>query len=157
MQVKAPRGTYDIMPDEIHKWHRMEQMIRCTAETFGYMEIRTPIFEHTELFERGVGDTTDIVSKEMYTFQDRSHRSLTLRPENTASCVRAFIEHSVAGGVFAGKMVLHGSDVSIRPASGRQIPAVPSVRGGNFWQQQSGHGCRSHQPGAGDPDQPGFA
>ncbi|HPF20933.1 MAG TPA: histidine--tRNA ligase [Syntrophomonas sp.] len=120
MQVKAPRGTYDIMPDEIHKWHRMEQMIRCTAETFGYMEIRTPIFEHTELFERGVGDTTDIVSKEMYTFQDRSHRSLTLRPENTASCVRAFIEHSVAGGVLPVKWYYMGPMFRYdRPQAGR--------------------------------------
>ncbi|HWQ75113.1 MAG TPA: histidine--tRNA ligase [Syntrophomonas sp.] len=120
MQVKAPRGTYDIMPDDIYKWHRMEKIIRQTAETFGYTEIRTPIFEHTELFERGVGDTTDIVSKEMYTFQDRSNRSLTLRPENTASCVRAFIEHSVAGGVLPIKWYYMGPMFRYdRPQAGR--------------------------------------
>ena len=120
MQVKAPRGTYDIMPDEIYKWHHLEQIITTTAETFGYAEIRTPIFEHTELFERGVGDTTDIVSKEMYTFQDRSHRSLTLRPENTASCVRAFIEHSVAGGVLPVKWYYMGPMFRYdRPQAGR--------------------------------------
>jgi histidyl-tRNA synthetase len=120
MQVKAPRGTYDIMPDDIYKWHQMEQIIRQTAATFGYTEIRTPIFEHTELFERGVGDTTDIVSKEMYTFQDRSHRSLTLRPENTASCVRAFIEHSVAGGVLPVKWYYMGPMFRYdRPQAGR--------------------------------------
>lgn len=120
MQVKAPRGTYDIMPDEIYKWHQLEQIIRTTAETFGYAEIRTPIFEHTELFERGVGDTTDIVSKEMYTFLDRSNRSLTLRPENTASCVRAFIEHSVAGGVLPVKWYYMGPMFRYdRPQAGR--------------------------------------
>ena len=120
MQVKAPRGTYDIMPDDIYKWHQMEQIIRRTAATFGYTEIRTPIFEHTELFERGVGDTTDIVSKEMYTFQDRSHRSLTLRPENTASCVRAFIEHSIAGGVLPVKWYYMGPMFRYdRPQAGR--------------------------------------
>lgn len=120
MQVKAPRGTYDIMPDDIDKWHKMEGIIRRTAETFGYAQIRTPIFEHTELFERGVGDTTDIVSKEMYTFQDRSNRSLTLRPENTASCVRAFIEHSVAGGVLPVKWYYMGPMFRYdRPQAGR--------------------------------------
>ncbi|MBP1761351.1 MAG: histidyl-tRNA synthetase, partial [Firmicutes bacterium] len=93
---------------------------RRTAATFGYTEIRTPIFEHTELFERGVGDTTDIVSKEMYTFQDRSNRSLTLRPENTASCVRAFIEHSVAGGVLPVKWYYMGPMFRYdRPQAGR--------------------------------------
>lgn len=120
MQVKAPRGTYDIMPDDVNKWHYVERIIRQTAETFGYAEIRTPIFEHTELFERGVGDTTDIVSKEMYTFQDRSNRSLTLRPENTASCVRAFIEHSVAGGILPVKWYYMGPMFRYdRPQAGR--------------------------------------
>jgi len=120
MQVKAPRGTYDIMPDDVNKWHYIERIIRQTAETFGYAEIRTPIFEQTELFERGVGDTTDIVSKEMYTFKDRSDRSLTLRPENTASCVRAFIEHSVAGGILPAKWYYMGPMFRYdRPQAGR--------------------------------------
>ena len=120
MQFKAPRGTYDIMPEDINKWHYMERIIRQTAETFGYAEIRTPIFEQTELFERGVGDTTDVVSKEMYTFQDRSNRSLTLRPENTASCVRAFVEHSAAGGILPVKWYYMGPMFRYdRPQAGR--------------------------------------
>ncbi len=120
MQLKAPRGTYDIMPADSVKWHYIEKVIKETAELFGFSEIRTPIFEHTELFERGVGDTTDIVSKEMYTFQDRSERSLTLRPENTASCVRAFIEHSVAGGILPAKWYYMGPMFRYdRPQAGR--------------------------------------
>ncbi|CFX61774.1 Histidine-tRNA ligase/ATP phosphoribosyltransferase regulatory subunit [Syntrophomonas zehnderi OL-4] len=120
MQAKAPRGTFDVMPGEIFKWHHIEKTIKETAEIFGYSEIRTPIFEHTELFERGVGDTTDIVSKEMYTFKDRSNRSLTLRPENTASCVRAFIEHSVAGGILPAKWYYLGPMFRYdRPQAGR--------------------------------------
>ncbi len=120
MQLKAPRGTYDVLPAESSKWHYIEKIIKETAELFGFSEIRTPIFEHTELFERGVGDTTDIVSKEMYTFQDRSERSLTLRPENTASCVRAFIEHSVAGGILPAKWYYMGPMFRYdRPQAGR--------------------------------------
>lgn len=120
MQVKAPRGTYDIMPADSAKWHYIERVIKNTAELFGFSEIRTPVFEHTELFERGVGDTTDIVSKEMYTFQDRSERSLTLRPENTASCVRAFIEHGLAGGILPVKWYYLGPMFRYdRPQAGR--------------------------------------
>lgn len=95
MAVTAPRGTYDILPDKVKGWQRLERLIRETAELYGYREIRTPVFEHTELFERGVGTSTDIVQKEMYTFEDKGGRSLTLRPEGTASCARAFIEHRI--------------------------------------------------------------
>ncbi|MGI6004076.1 MAG: histidine--tRNA ligase [Christensenellales bacterium] len=91
--MKAPRGTHDIMPGEIHAWQKAEAIIREHCAQYGYTEIRTPVFEHTEVFARGVGDTTDIVQKEMYTFTDRSDRSMTLRPENTAGVVRAFLEH----------------------------------------------------------------
>lgn len=98
MEIKAPRGTYDILPPESLKWQYLERKLRETAALFGYNEIRTPLFEHTELFERGVGDTTDIVTKEMYTFLDKSDRSLTLRPEGTASCARSLIENRVFGG-----------------------------------------------------------
>jgi histidyl-tRNA synthetase len=79
MQIKAPRGTYDILPEQSAKWQWMEKILKQTAYEFGYREIRTPIFEHTELFERGVGETSDIVSKEMYTFKDKAERSITLR------------------------------------------------------------------------------
>lgn len=95
MEISGPRGTHDILPDESPFWQIMEKNLRQMAELYGYSEVRLPIFEHTELFERGVGDSTDIVQKEMYTFMDRGDRSLTLRPEGTASCARAFIEHRV--------------------------------------------------------------
>ncbi|MGB4043039.1 MAG: histidine--tRNA ligase [Thermacetogeniaceae bacterium] len=91
--IKAPRGTKDLLPGEIEKWHYVEKIARELSEIYGYHEIRIPIFEHTELFQRGVGDTTDIVQKEMYTFQDRGGRSITLRPEGTAGVVRAYLEN----------------------------------------------------------------
>lgn len=120
MQIKAPRGTYDILPEEAVKWQWMEQIMKETAARFGYQEIRTPVFEHTELFQRGVGESTDIVTKEMYTFHDKSQRSLTLRPEGTASCTRALIEHSLYNGTlpikwfYAGPMFRYD-----RPQTGR--------------------------------------
>ncbi|TQR19228.1 histidine--tRNA ligase [Psychrobacillus vulpis] len=97
MDIKVPRGTQDILPSDSGKWQIVEELIRETCSLFQYKEIRTPIFEHTELFTRSVGDTTDIVQKEMYTFQDRGDRSLTLRPEGTASTVRAYVEHKMFG------------------------------------------------------------
>ncbi len=93
MSIKAPKGTKDILPTEINDWYRIEKAAFETFEKANFKEIRTPIFEDTALFERGVGDTTDIVNKEMYTFF-KSDRSLTLRPENTAGVVRAFLEHN---------------------------------------------------------------
>ena len=95
MLTKAPRGTKDILPSEIYKWHFIEKTIRELCETFGYREIRTPEFEHTELFERGIGDTTDVVQKEMYSFQDKGGRNITLKPEGTSPAVRAFVEHKM--------------------------------------------------------------
>ncbi|HSI66851.1 MAG TPA: histidine--tRNA ligase [Planococcus sp. (in: firmicutes)] len=97
MNIQAPRGTYDILPDQSAKWQEVEQKINELCRLYQYKEIRTPIFEHTELFQRGVGDTTDIVQKEMYTFMDRGDRSLTLRPEGTASVVRSYVEHKLFG------------------------------------------------------------
>lgn len=95
MLTTGPRGTNDILPGEVEKWQYLETEIREICREYGYAEIRTPIFEHTELFQRGVGETTDIVEKEMYTFIDRGNRSITLRPENTAPAVRAFLEHKL--------------------------------------------------------------
>lgn len=89
----APRGTRDILSPEVEKWQYLEDKIRQHCHRYAYSEIRTPIFEHTELFQRSVGETTDIVQKEMYTFQDRGDRLLTLRPEATASTVRAYLEN----------------------------------------------------------------
>jgi histidyl-tRNA synthetase len=95
MLTTRPRGTNDILPGEVEKWRYLEDNMRSICREYGYTEIRTPIFEHTELFLRGVGDTTDIVEKEMYTFTDRGNRSITLRPENTASVVRAYLENKL--------------------------------------------------------------
>ncbi|MBV8491659.1 MAG: histidine--tRNA ligase, partial [Candidatus Eremiobacteraeota bacterium] len=92
-KLTAPRGTQDFLPPETERWIELEARIHALTARFGYGEIRTPIFEPTELFVRGVGDTTDIVEKEMYTFLDRGERSLTLRPEFTAPVVRAALEH----------------------------------------------------------------
>ncbi|WP_170007777.1 histidine--tRNA ligase [Bacillus fonticola] len=97
MSYSLPRGTQDILPGKVEIWHSIEKEIRELSRRFNYHEIRTPIFEHTELFQRGVGDSTDIVQKEMYSFEDRGERSLTLRPEGTAGVVRAFVEHKMFG------------------------------------------------------------
>lgn len=93
--IKAPRGTADILPSEIYKWDYIEKVAKDTAKCFGFSEIKTPVFEQTDLFQRGVGDTTDVVQKEMYTFSDKGDRSITLRPEGTASAARAYLEHSL--------------------------------------------------------------
>ncbi|MEC3839041.1 histidine--tRNA ligase [Bacillus amyloliquefaciens] len=95
MAYHIPRGTQDILPGESDRWQFVEQIMRETCRAYQYKEIRTPIFEHTELFARGVGESTDIVQKEMYTFEDRKGRSLTLRPEGTAAAVRAFNENKL--------------------------------------------------------------
>jgi histidyl-tRNA synthetase len=97
MKMKAPRGTVDILPEEASKWQYIEKVLRDLCATFNFEEIRTPVFEHTEVFQRGVGDTTDIVQKEMYEFKDRGGRSITLRPEGTAGVVRAYIENKLYG------------------------------------------------------------
>ena len=92
MEVQAPKGTKDMLPQDAYKWHFVENKFREIAKFYGMREIRTPMFEHTDLFLRGVGDTTDIVQKEMYTFNDKGNRSITLKPEGTAGAGRAFIE-----------------------------------------------------------------
>ncbi|MCQ2463068.1 MAG: ATP phosphoribosyltransferase regulatory subunit, partial [Clostridia bacterium] len=93
--IKAIKGTQDTLPSESYKIQFVESAAMQTAKNFGFHEIRTPVFEYTELFQRGVGDTTDVVQKEMYTFEDKGGRSITLRPEGTAGAVRSFIEHGL--------------------------------------------------------------
>jgi histidyl-tRNA synthetase len=93
--TKAARGTADVLPKESYKWRAVEDCLRRVAGAYGYQEIRTPVFEHTELFQRSVGETTDVVQKEMYTFLDKGGRSITLRPEGTAGAARAVLEHGV--------------------------------------------------------------
>ena len=94
--IRRPKGTQDVTVSEIGKWHYVENLLRKKAELFGYRETRFPVFEHTELFIRGVGDTTDVVQKEMYTFLDKGGRSISLRPEGTASTVRSYLENGEA-------------------------------------------------------------
>ena len=102
--INIPKGTKDVLPAEAYKWHFVENTARRIAALYGLKEIRTPVFEHTELFLRGVGDTTDIVNKEMYTFLDKGERSITLKPEGTAGVVRSFIENGGGGGVLPQKV-----------------------------------------------------
>lgn len=96
MKYNAPKGTKDILPEEIFRWQKAERVFAEVCEQYGYKEIRIPTFEHTELFLRGVGDTTDVVQKEMYTFEDKGGRSISLRPEGTAGVVRSYIENGMS-------------------------------------------------------------
>ena len=120
MAITAPRGTQDFLPEQTAEWQWLEARIRQICSLYGFGEIRTPMFESTELFLRGIGETTDVVTKEMYTFEDRGGRSMTLRPENTASVVRAFLEHKLYGEpqvhklYYMGPMFRHD-----RPQAGR--------------------------------------
>ncbi len=102
--INIPKGTKDVLPEQSYKWHYVENVIKEVTELFCIKEIRTPTFEHTELFLRGVGDTTDIVNKEMYTFNDKKGRSITLKPEGTAGVVRSTIENGLTNGVMPLKM-----------------------------------------------------
>ena len=102
--TKAPKGTVDIVPGKSEKWQVMEDVFRSEAELNGFGEVRTPVFEHTELFLRGVGDTTDVVEKQMYTFEDKGGRSITLRPEGTAGAVRAMLENGLYNAGYPVKL-----------------------------------------------------
>ncbi len=128
MLTQAPKGTKDILPSEVYKWHYVEGLIREICDLNGYKEMRTPVFEHTELFQRSIGETTDVVQKEMYTFKDKGDRSITLKPEGTAPFVRAFIEHSLFN--------------EVQPIKGYYI--IPCFR---YEQPQSGRLREFHQFG----------
>ena len=120
MLTNAPRGTKDILPDSVGDWNYVEGETRELCRRFGYSEIRTPIFEHTELFQRGIGEGTDVVDKEMYTFTDRGDRSITLRPENTASAVRAYLQNKLYAESNLVKLFYIGSMFRYdRPQAGR--------------------------------------
>jgi histidyl-tRNA synthetase len=103
MLTNAPRGTKDILPEQIYKWHYVEGVFKDVCGKYGFDEIRTPTFEHTDLFKRGVGDTTDIVEKQMYSFDDYGGRNLTLKPEGTAPVVRAYIENKLYADLIPSK------------------------------------------------------
>ena len=102
--TKAPKGTADILPKDSDHWQLVEMVMKSEAELNGFAEVRTPVFEHTELFQRGVGDTTDVVEKQMYTFEDKGGRSVTLRPEGTAGAVRAMLESGLYNGGYPVKL-----------------------------------------------------
>lgn len=121
MKLQAPKGTQDVLPDEAGAWQTVERLAREVAARFGFREIRTPIFEHSELFHRSAGETTDIVRKETYTFEDRGGRSITLRPEGTAGVVRAVIEHGLVNDPGSRAKVFYiGPNFRYeRPQSGR--------------------------------------
>ncbi len=118
--IKAIKGTSDVLPEESFKWQYLEQTLLDTASLYGYREVRIPVFEHTEVFSRGVGDTTDVVQKEMYTFLDKGERSITLRPEFTAGVVRSSIEHSLVNGTLPVKACYVGGCYRYeKPQAGR--------------------------------------
>jgi len=119
-EYTAPRGTTDVLPAESPKWEYVESKFREACAIFGYRELRTPTFEHTELFTRNLGETTDVVSKEMYTFKDRADRSITLRPEGTAPAIRAYVEHNLGANLPVTKMYYIGRIFRYeRPQAGR--------------------------------------
>lgn len=120
MLTNAPRGTKDILPNQIKNWTAIERTIRKICALYGYEEIRTPTFEHTELFQRGIGEGTDVVDKEMYTFTDRGNRSITLRPENTASVMRAYLQNKLYSASTLVKLFYIGPMFRYdRPQAGR--------------------------------------
>ena len=94
--LQRPKGTRDLLPEDTNKWQYVEKKVKDVLEEYGFREIRVPVFEYTELFQRGVGETTDVVQKEMYTFDDKGGRSITLRPEGTAGAVRAYLENGMS-------------------------------------------------------------
>ena len=120
MLTNAPKGTKDVLPGEVYKWHYVEDAFADICRRYGFREMRTPVFEHTELFKRGVGDTTDIVQKEMYTWE-QAKRSLSLRPEGTAPVVRALVEHKLYADTQPSKFYYNIPCFRYeRPQSGRQ-------------------------------------
>jgi len=119
-EYAAPRGTRDILPGETPKWQYLETKFRETCALYGFNEIRTPTFEHTELFTRNLGETTDVVSKEMYTFETRGSKSLTLRPEGTAPAIRAYVQHNLGANLPVNKLYYIGRLFRYeRPQAGR--------------------------------------
>ncbi len=123
--TKKIKGTEDVLPKESYKWQFVEKIMREEARSYGFREIRTPVFEHTELFARGVGQTTDVVQKEMYTFDTKGGESVTLRPEGTAGAARAVLEHALENEDFRLRQatLFHATDMK----SHRQADFVSST------------------------------
>jgi histidyl-tRNA synthetase len=133
MKITSVKGFHDVLPDESARWQWIEQQARDLFARYAFAEIRIPIVERTELFSRTIGETTDIVEKEMYTFTDRDGSSLTLRPEGTASIVRAYVEHALHQREAVSKLLLR-TDVPPRTATEGALAPVLAGR------------CRSHRP-----------
>ncbi len=127
-KIKAPRGTLDVLPADQPVRRRIEETARATLELAGYGRIETPVFEQTELFARGVGPSTEVVQKQMFTFEDQGGRSLTLRPEATAAICRAYIEHGMQTAAPAGEALVLGAVLPPRAPAGRALPPVHTVR-----------------------------
>ncbi len=144
MEYTIPKGVFDVLPKEPKSedawrasdhWQYAENIMRTCAADYGFKEIRTPLFERTELFVRGVGESSDIVNKEMYTFLDKGERSMTLRPEGTASVIRAFVEKHLDQIPGLHKFFYIGPMFRYETAAIRQIPAAPPI-----WSRS--HRCR---------------
>ena len=147
-----PPGTSDIFPAESWRWQRLEQTAAEVFGRYGFGELRTPIFEYTEVFQRGLGNETEVVQKEMYTFEDRGGRSLTLRPEGTAGVMRALLNTDVLNGVeqrvfYYGPMfrILIAAGEDREAARRRAEAAVPSGRRGKCRPDRAGTGCRMYR------------
>ena len=139
---QAPRGTFDVLPDDADAREALEREARNVLEAAGYRRIETPAFEATELFARGVGEATDIVRKEMFTFEDQGGRSMTLRPEGTAPVCRAYVEHGMHKLPAAGEALVPVAVLPPRGAAGRALPPVLADRGGGDRLRRPGRGRR---------------
>ncbi len=124
MKFEAPRGTQDVLPAQQPLWERVMRETEDVCAAYGYRRITTPLFEDTELFTRTSGEGSDVVQKEMYTFTDRGDRSLTLRPEGTASVARAYVEHGLFREAAAGEDVPDRPDVQVLRAAAREVSGV---------------------------------
>ena len=118
---RAPKGTKDVLPEQSYQWQFLEARIREIVKKYGFLEVRTPVFEHTELFARGVGQTTDVVQKEMYTFDTKGGESVTLRPEGTAGAARAVLEHGLVNDSLPIKASYVGKNI---PTSLNEVISV---------------------------------
>ena len=169
VQIKAVRGMHDALPEDTPSWRRLEQSVIAILARYGYEEIRLPVVEKTELFARSIGEETDIVSKEMYTFEDRNGDSLTLRPEGTAGCVRAALEHSLLHNTgqrlwYMGPMFrherpqqgrtrqFHQIGVEVFGLAGPDIDAEIIIMCARFWKELGIDGLRLEINTLGDPD-----
>ena len=135
---QAPRGTQDILPADRPYWRYVTEEMHQVAALFGLQQIDTPIFEETGLYVRGVGEGTDIVDKEMYSFQDKGGAEITLRPEWTAGVMRAYIEHGMHVLPAAGEALFHGADLPLRAPAGRPLPPAPPVQRRDARRDRSG-------------------